>query len=103
LTADGVRWRTDTFVSPAQCAAVCQENVMSDHSIRSSWSRFIATRGRSICVGRAAAARAAERTAEAAPANAADPTRRVEGGVVERASVAAWEDEGGATRPPASS
>lgn len=96
MTADGVRRRTDAFVGSAQSAGIPQENVMSDHSIRSSWSRFIATLGRSIWVGRGAAARGAD----AAPATPAALAGRVEGGLVERASVAAWEDEGGATGPP---
>lgn len=69
---------------------------MSDHFIKSSWTRFFGPRGRIVVVGRAAAARAA---GEASSKSAAEAPPRVEGKAVERERVAAWEDEGGATKP----
>jgi hypothetical protein len=66
---------------------------MSMHLIKSSWSRFIAPRGRVILVGRAAARCAA---ADAAADVSVQASRRAEGSALERARVAACEDEGGA-------
>ncbi len=66
---------------------------MSNHMIKSSWKRFIAPRGRKIVVGRAAAQHGA---ADAATDDSIQASPRAKASAVDRARIAAWEDEGGA-------